>query len=68
MRREELFELAHENGIKIIQAKSKDDQYTVAIHLLNPSLDEVEGALDRAMRDLFPAIVIHSHLTWPGSA
>ena len=55
-----------ESGIKVIMAYDDRDASIVAIHLLKPSLREVEDALDTAERDLFETIVIHlSVSTWP---
>ena len=64
MRRQELFDFAHEIGVKVINAKSKDDNQKIAIHLLNPNLDALEDALCVAERDQFSMIVIHSNETW----
>lgn len=57
-RRQELFDIAHDNGIKILTAKA-GDQYKVGIHLLHPDLDALADALDTAIKDMFPAIYIH---------
>lgn len=66
-RRDELFELASELGIEIKIAKNLKDQNRIAIHLLNPDLDELEDALQTAERDMFPTIVIHTVKTWPAA-
>lgn len=65
MTRLELFEQAAELGVKIIQAQSKKDNMRVAIHLLNPTLCEMEDALCVAERDMFLAIVVHTEKTFP---
>lgn len=64
-RRQELFNRAADLGIKIIHAQGPKDAERCAIHLLTPDLQEVDEALDRAEIDLWPAIVVHSDLTWP---
>lgn len=64
MRRQELFDVAHELGIKIVVAQTKQDSNRIAIHLLNPNLDALEDAINVAERDSFPAIVIHSNKTF----
>jgi len=51
--------------VKVIKAKSQKDQNRVAIHLLNPTQSEIDDAMERAERDLFPAIVLHTVATWP---
>lgn len=65
MNRHELFEIAAEMGIKIKIAQKVKDQNAIAIHLLNPEIDEIERALERAERDMFETIMIHTELTWP---
>lgn len=57
-RREDLFDLANELGIKIINAK-ESDKTNIGIHLLAPDLDDLEDALQVAERDMFPAIYIY---------
>ena len=66
-RKKELFEMAAEYGVKIINAKSSKDSSQVAIHLLNPDLDALEMAIFDADSKMFPAVVIHSRQTWPYS-
>jgi hypothetical protein len=61
----DLMDQAAELGVSIVHAQSASDQTRIAIHLLEPSLDELESALETAERDMFPAIVVHSKLTWP---
>lgn len=64
-RRQELFDMAHEIRIRVINAQKPLDANKIAIHLLNPSLDELEDALFQAEKDLFPTIVLHTVKTWP---
>lgn len=56
-----------DTGIKFIRVKSGDDSQAgkVGIHLLLPTQRELENAVERAERDLFPAIYIHGFSTWP---
>lgn len=64
-RRQELFDIAHQLGIKVINAHNvPNPRKLIAIHLLNPDLDALEDALQVAERDMFPAIVLHSNQTW----
>lgn len=63
-RRQKLLEYAFDNGIKVISAKSKEDNGKIAIHLLNPDLRAFEDAIDVALRDNFPVIVLHSNKTF----
>lgn len=60
-----LLNLAKNNGIKILTAKTEKDCNRVAIHLNNPTSAEIEEAIYRATTDLFETIVIHTALTWP---
>jgi len=62
--KDRVFTVAADLGIKIIMAASVVDSNRVAIHLLNPNLDDLEDAIMTAERDNFPAIVIHSNATW----
>lgn len=62
-RREELFEMAEEMGVEILNAKCKDDSHIEAIHILNPDMEALEKAIFDAS-DMFPAVVIHSRQTW----
>lgn len=57
-RRQDLFDYAAENSIQIKIAK-ETDRSAVGIHLLHPTLDDLQDALNTATRDLFPAIYIH---------
>jgi urease accessory protein UreE len=66
-RREELFDLAHELGIRVLNAQSGADKFEVAIHLLYPNLDALEDALQVAERDNFQMIYIHNSQTWGNS-
>lgn len=50
-------------GIKIIRAKVGDHS-KIGIHLLEAEQFELENALDRAERDNFPAIYLHTFKTW----
>lgn len=68
MSRRELIKAANEIGIKVVKAKNPKDAQSVGIHLLNPTLDELQDAIMTAERDLFPRIVIHSNATWPVAA
>lgn len=64
-RRQELFDVAYELGIQVVQAQSVKDKNRIAIHILNPNLNDFKDALHVAERDGFKAIVIHSNKTWP---
>ncbi len=57
-RRQDLFDLAIELGIKIKIAKESDFA-SIGIHLLHPDLDELEDAINVAERDMFTTIYIH---------
>ena len=65
MTRQDLIECAHDNNIKIVIAKSTSYNRMIAVHLLNPNLEEIEDAIEAAVKDNFETIVIHSVLTWP---
>ena len=63
--RDELFELAEDMGIDILNARTKDDAKIIAIHLLNPDMRALEDAIFQAEKDLFTVIMIHNKQTWP---
>lgn len=65
--RSEIEQWAYEAKVKIVVATKDADRNRIAIHLLEPSFDELANALERAERDLFEAIVIHTQWTWSGS-
>jgi hypothetical protein len=65
MTRQELFDQAYEAGINIKISQSEKCSFKIAIHLLNPTLEEVEDALNTAEKDMFKTIMIHTNLTWP---
>lgn len=52
-------------GIDILVAKKKSDASRQGIHLLCPSLDELQDAIDTAEKDGFCRIFLHTHFTWP---
>lgn len=64
-RRDQLFEHAYELGIKVINSRTEADRNKIAIHLLNPTLDDLESALETAQKDMFKLIVLHTIKTWP---
>lgn len=51
-------------GIEIVLATRPEEKSMIAIHLLNPTEDELMDALETAQKDLFPRIVIHGEETW----
>lgn len=51
--------------LKIKRARNKRDAYKKGIHLLTPDKQELDDARERASRDGFEAIYIHSKGTWP---
>lgn len=63
-RRQNIFDTAFNCNIAIKNA-TKDSYIKQGIHLLNPSLDELEDAIIQASRDLYETIYIHSAKTWP---
>ena len=48
----------------LIKARTINDNMRVAIHLLNPTPDELSRAFCDAQSQLFPAIVIHTKRTF----
>jgi hypothetical protein len=60
-----LLDPVEESEICVVKAKSKADATMQAIHLLNPSDEELERAKDDAFSQGFPRIVIHTKRTWP---
>lgn len=60
-----IMEAAQMSGIRIENADSAAQCSLNAIHLLNPNIWELTDALDRAERDGFGLILIHTQLTWP---
>lgn len=50
-------------GTKVLRAKLGDAS-KIAIHLLEPEDFELEAAMERAERDNFPAIYLHTFKTW----
>lgn len=50
-------------GIKIIRAKPGDHS-KIGIHLLDAEQFELDDAMERAERDNFPAIYLHTFKTW----
>lgn len=66
----EVKERARAIGCTITKAKlfSEGKHKLIGIHLLNPNQRELEDALDKAERDLFCRIIIHSLDSWaPGA-
>lgn len=49
---------------RLVKARSVKDSSRVAIHLLNPTRDELASAFCRAQDDNFPEIVIHTRRTF----
>ncbi len=49
---------------RLIKAINVKDSSRVAIHLLNPSRDELADAFCHAQHDNFPEIVIHTRRTF----
>ena len=64
MSQRKLIQAAKEIGIQVIKAKHSGDAQRVAIHLLNPTTDDLLDAINTAEKDMFPAIVIHNNATW----
>jgi len=56
-------EWSEATGIKVLRAKPGDAS-KVAIHLLEAEVFELERAMERAERDNFPAIYLHTFKTW----
>lgn len=50
--------------IKVISATTAEDGHRIGIHLLSPTEDEINDALDTAAKDMFPAVIIHTADTW----
>lgn len=51
-------------GVAIVRVTLPSEARRVGIHLLQPTKAELWDALNRAERDLFPAILIHGFSTW----
>lgn len=64
LKKRELKDRAESIGVKLITATRSEDRNIVGIHVVNPTLRDIEDALETAERDLYPAIVIHSMKTW----
>lgn len=56
---------ATDSGISLVLADGSD-RGRVAVHLLEPTRDELERGIWQAERDNFSAVVIHTARTWPG--
>jgi len=56
------------SGVKVIRVKSFDSKSMIGIHLLMPTQRELEDAVETALRDMFPAIYIHTFSTWAAGA
>lgn len=64
-RKNDLLEMAADMGIKIVNAKAKEDGFIEAIHLLNPTFIQLEDAILQAHNSgIYTAIVIHNQQTW----
>lgn len=51
--------------VHAIHAKTRRDNYRIAIHLLNPTSGELESAFEDAFAKGFGLIVLHTKKTWP---
>ena len=51
---------AQSNNIKISITKSNKTYSKIGIHLLNPTKEELNDAIERAITNCFPCIYIHS--------
>lgn len=64
-RKNELLDMAKDMGIKILNAKTKEDGYLEAIHLLNPTFNQLEDAIFQAHNaGIYSTIIIHNQQTW----
>lgn len=59
----EIMAAAESAGVRIVRARPGDHS-NVGIHLLEAEQFELEDALERAARDSFPAIYLHTFKTW----
>ena len=64
-RREEILNQAFKMGIRIKVAYKQSNKSAIAIHLLEPDMDEIENSLERAHKEGFDTIMIHTKMTWP---
>ena len=65
-RKNEIFEMAEEMGIEIVNARTdRDSSMLVAIHLLNPDMQALEDSVFEAETNGYNFIVIYSKQTWP---
>ena len=62
---ETLMQLANDNDISLVNASLEQHASLVAIHLLNPNLNDLGDAIDTAIKDGFFYIVCHNAKTWP---
>lgn len=60
-----LSDMAAENGIEIVIARSENDASKIGIHRLYPDQNDLLDALDVADRDGFITIYCHNDATWP---
>jgi len=64
-RKNDLLEMATDMGIKIVNAKSKEDGFIEAIHLLNPTFNQLEDAIFQAHNGgIYSTIIVHNQQTW----
>ena len=52
---------------KVKKARTKKDAGKIGIHLLNPNINELDEAQNRAISNGFKSIWIHSDKTWPNN-
>jgi hypothetical protein len=50
--------------IDLVKATNSNDKDIEGLHLLNPSQQDINNALARAVRDSYSNVVLHSNRTW----
>ena len=64
-KRQYLYNMAYAAGIEVVVSRTEYDQMKVAVHVRNPSLVELEQAIEYATNNGFPRVMIHTDLDWP---
>lgn len=58
-------ELDDGTEVKVYRATKKEDAHLVGVHRLYPSMDEIQDAIETAIKDGFEKVILHSSKTWP---
>lgn len=62
---DEIIQVAHEAGIEVRYAKTKEDVQAEGIHLIEPNIQQLLDGLTEALLHGCDLVMIHSKLTWP---